>query len=99
MQEDIAPSMLKAFNAMYPTEPSLSDPASQACTAIQFAEPAYRYWCTQIREHPRMHRKQWEYCYILQTLSVAGVLSPGRRGLGFGVGSEPLTAVFASRGV
>lgn len=45
-----------------------------------------------------MHRKQWEFTYIAQALAVHGVLAPGRRGIGFGVGREPLAALFASRG-
>lgn len=79
-------------------EPSLIHPVSQACTASQMEEPAYAYWCDQIHEAPRSHRKQWEFCYIAQVLSLAGVLNPGRSGLGFGVGAEPLGALFASRG-
>ena len=78
--------------------PRLTDPVSQACTESQFREGAYAYWCEQFREQPRTHRKQWEFCYIAQALSLAGVLSPGRVGLGFGVGAEPLGAVFAARG-
>ncbi len=80
-------------------EPSLARPTSQACTESQFHEPAYAYWCGQFRELPRTHRKQWEFCYILQALSVRGKLSPEALGLGFGVGEEPLTALFAARGV
>lgn len=78
--------------------PNLTDPVSQSCTANQFHEEAYAYWCEQIGEQPRNHRKQWEFCYIAQALSLAGVLTPGRIGLGFGVGAEPLGALFASRG-
>lgn len=78
--------------------PSLARPVSQACTRSQMDEPAYAYWCEQIRERPREHRKQWEFCYIAQVLATAGMLAPGRRGLGFGVGEEPLAAVFAARG-
>ncbi|PNU05159.1 hypothetical protein A8V01_04425 [Novosphingobium guangzhouense] len=72
---------------------------SQACTQAQFEDPAYAYWCEQIGEVPRTHRKQWEFCYILQVLARYGMLAPGLRGLGFGVGSEPLAALFAARGV
>lgn len=78
--------------------PTLATPISQACTANQFLEDAYAYWCEQIGEEQRTHRKQWEFCYIAQALSLAGALSPGRRGLGFGVGAEPLGALFAARG-
>lgn len=80
-------------------DPSLTHPVSQACTQSQFAEPAYAYWCQQIHEVPRLHRKQWEFCYILQALARYGAMAPGLRGLGFGVGEEPLSAFFASRGI
>lgn len=80
-------------------EPSLADPVSQLCTEAQFAEPGYARWCAAIGEPPRLHRKQWEFCYILQVLEARGMLAPGRRGLGFGVGREPLVAAMAARGV
>ncbi|MGD0622583.1 MAG: class I SAM-dependent methyltransferase [Thermacetogeniaceae bacterium] len=44
------------------------------------------------------HRKLWEHCYIYQALSELGLLTPGIRGLGFGVGREPLVSLFASCG-
>ncbi|MET0247948.1 MAG: hypothetical protein ABW182_14455 [Sphingomonas sp.] len=78
--------------------PNLYRPVSQACTQDQMIDPAYAYWCARIAEVPRMHRKQWEFCYILQVLARYGMLAPGLRGLGFGVGGEPLAAVFAARG-
>jgi SAM-dependent methyltransferase len=77
---------------------SLTHPVSQGCTQSQMAEPAYAWWCAQIFEEPKTHRKQWEFCFILQALARNGMLAPGLRGLGFGVGAEPLTALFASRG-
>lgn len=78
--------------------PSLAHPVSQACTRNQFDEPSYADWCSQIDERAWLHRKQWEFVYIAQVLDVYGMLAPGRRGLGFGVGSEPLSAIFAARG-
>ena len=83
----------------YEGEPSLTCPVSQACTQSQIAEPAYAYWCRQICEEPRAHRKQWEFCFILQALATRGLLAPDFRGLGFGVGEEPLSALFARHGV
>lgn len=77
---------------------SLDRPISQPCTARQFDDASYAYWCQRIGEAPRTHRKQWEFCYIAQVLASSGVLVPGRRGLGFGVGNEPLVAMFASAG-
>lgn len=79
-------------------EPSLHSPVSQACTQAQMTELAYLHWCEQIGEQPRLHRKQWEFCYILQALARYGMMAPGLRGLGFGVGGEPLAALLAARG-
>lgn len=45
-----------------------------------------------------VHRKMWEWLYICEALHRAGMLVPGRRGLGFGVGREPLVALFARMG-
>lgn len=78
--------------------PQLARPVSQACTRSQLDEETYAYWCGQIGENRRVHRKQWEFCYIAQVLATAGKLAPGQRGLGFGVGEEPLAALFAARG-
>lgn len=50
------------------------------------------------REQFRFHRKIWEWCYIYQALKERDLLRPGKKGLGFGVGTEPLTAAFASHG-
>jgi hypothetical protein len=44
------------------------------------------------------HRKQWEWAYITQVLYENGFLKPGKKGLVFGVGTEPLPALFASMG-
>jgi hypothetical protein len=78
--------------------PSLAALGSQLCTASQFDEPKYARWCAAIREQPRHHRKQWEFVWILEALHRAGMLRPGRRGLGFGCGREPIAAVLASHG-
>jgi hypothetical protein len=45
-----------------------------------------------------LHRKMWEWLFIAEALSEHGVLRPGHVGLGFGVGQEPLVALFASYG-
>ena len=79
-------------------EPTLADPVVQLCTEAQFREPDYARWCEAIAEAPRLHRKQWEFVYILQVLERHGMLAPGRRGLGFGCGREPLAAAMAARG-
>lgn len=81
----------------YPA-PLLENPSSQLCTANQMVTPIYRSWCADLNSPPRFSRKQWEFVYIMQALKVAGMLQPGKQGLGFGCGSEPLTGVFAKYG-
>lgn len=44
------------------------------------------------------HRKLWEFIYILQALYERNKLCPGCCGVGFGVGTEALPAIFAARG-
>jgi len=48
---------------------------------------------------PFKHRKMWEFCFILAVVEACGLYRPNARGIGFGVGSEPLPAVFARGGV
>jgi methyltransferase family protein/uncharacterized protein DUF4214 len=72
---------------------------SQACTQRQIESSSFRYWATRLRERPGgLHRKLWEWCFLSQALYERGMLVEGRRGLGFAVGTEPLTALFASFG-
>ena len=78
--------------------PSLEDPISQACTQSQTDSAVFAYWCRRLQESPFHHRKQWEWCYIMQALAVHGMLAPGRVGLGFGVGTEPLADLMVSYG-
>jgi hypothetical protein len=78
--------------------PSFVHPISQACTFSQMQDPHYKEWCRRLVEPWHPHRKLWEWCYIGQACMEAGVLEPDRRGLGFGVGTEPLASYFASRG-
>lgn len=72
--------------------------AHGTCAASDFLDPRYRSACTALAQVPRFHRKQWEFAYILHHLDRLEMLAPGRRGVGFGVGLEPLPAAFAARG-
>jgi 2-polyprenyl-3-methyl-5-hydroxy-6-metoxy-1,4-benzoquinol methylase len=71
---------------------------SQLCNQEFFGLPLYQYWVNMIKEEPILYRKQWEFVYIIQTLYENGMLLPGKKGLGFGCGTEPLPALFASCG-
>jgi SAM-dependent methyltransferase len=74
--------------------PVRSGPVTQA----QFMTPEFLFWCNRLKEAPRWHRKLWEFVTICQALWERGMLRSGRRGCGFGVGQEPLPALFASLG-
>jgi SAM-dependent methyltransferase len=66
------------------------------CRSSDFFKSEYLFWCEQIKEKPRFHRKQWEYVFILNSLYEKNLLKPDNYGLGFAVGNEPLPDLFAS---
>jgi hypothetical protein len=77
-------------------EPSLEKPVCQLCTSEQMAGQRYADLCAELGVNAQLpHRKLWEFAFILAALKCKGVLEPGRRGLGFGTGTEPLPCVFA----
>jgi SAM-dependent methyltransferase len=77
-----------------------SSPFMQHSTvaASDFLHARYHAICKQLCGPPVWHRKQWEWVFIIHHLQRAGVLRPGSRGVGFGVGQESLPALFASYG-
>jgi hypothetical protein len=81
-------------------EPTFPNLVWQLCTTAQTRAPAYLEWCDVIGRRPdSQRRKVWEYCYALQGLHEQLGLRAGQRGLGFGVGQEPMPSVFAARGI
>jgi SAM-dependent methyltransferase len=72
---------------------------SRLCTQAQLSEPWFEKWLAAMHEPAVVHRKTWEFAYVAEVLDAMGLLEPGRRGLGFGVGREALVSFFASRGV
>lgn len=87
-----------------PVTPSDAWPAarvfdrSPVCRQADFETPWFAWWTASLGEGLRYHRKLWEFVFIAQALHERGLLRMGARGLGFGVGQEPLPAYFASRG-
>jgi hypothetical protein len=80
---------------------------SQLCSAESLRSPALRAWAERLRpmwaavddgREVMLHRKMWEWLFIAESLRERGMLAPGRTGLGFGVGREPLVALFADAG-
>jgi hypothetical protein len=82
---------------------------SIACRHADFALPWYKERESElkIREIYSTHsasqvefvnRKFWEWCVIIQALQERSKLAPGSLGLGFAVGTEPLSSLFAAKG-
>jgi SAM-dependent methyltransferase len=81
---------------------------SQVCAEASLFSPELQPWSERLRPvwdpggvDPRpvmVHRKMWEWLFICAVLDEHAMLGPGRRGLGFGVGREPLVALFAGLG-
>jgi hypothetical protein len=71
---------------------------STLCRQEHFDHPVYPYWAHRLNVGVRYHRKNWEFVFICQALHERRKLQPGNRGLGFGVGREPLPALFAAHG-
>ncbi len=81
---------------------------SQLCSAESLRSAELRAWANRLRpmwasgdddgRDVMLHRKMWEWLFIAEALRERGLLAPGRAGLGFGVGQEPLVALFADAG-
>jgi SAM-dependent methyltransferase len=88
------------FPQTEPTEDPRFPPhvRSRLCTQAQLRDPWFAKWCAAFKEPPLVNRKYWEFAYIAEVLDSLGMLEEGQRGLGFGVGRDPLASLFASRG-
>jgi len=71
---------------------------SELCKAAHQLTGWYKRWCGELQEDIVLHRKQWEYVYILQSLWERDCIGEGRKGLVFAAGSEPLPALLAAHG-
>lgn len=69
------------------------------CIAVDFEADWYRRWARLIGYPAARHPKFWETAAIAEALTERGMLAPGKRGLGMGVGQEALPSIFASKGV
>ena len=68
------------------------------CSASDFFHPRYAEICAMLKTTPVLHRKHWEWVYIIHKLLTSDIVGEGRRGIVFGVGQEKLPALFASLG-
>ncbi len=71
---------------------------SKLCVQRDFDTSWYYFWLKEMCYGFTYHRKFWEFCYIAQNLYAHGGLAPGKTGVGFGCGEEPLASLFAKYG-
>jgi len=92
--------------------PTFERLVSQVVSAAQFSEPSFDKlrqvlfpqevrvaWGSEQARVDVLHRKTWEFCYILRAAEQDGKLAPGLTAVGFGVGQEPLPAALAQFGL
>ena len=72
--------------------------AHSTCCVRDFLHPEFQRFCRAMGNPLAFHRKVWEWVFILHHAVRTGAIGPGKRALGFGVGSEPLPATFAAMG-
>jgi len=72
---------------------------SKPTTQLDIESPWLWHWCQRLDTAVIYHRKVWEFAYVLQVLWENGMLQPGKRGIGFGCGEEPIPSFLASLGV
>ena len=104
--------VLRALSAWRSHLPFVSAPprkkpfVSRLCTEAELRSPRFLQWLALLQKNKvdeagnpvQLHRKFWEWCFICETLQASGMLMPGKRGLGFAVGREPLASCFAGQG-
>ena len=72
--------------------------AYSTCSAVDMQNPHYVEFCQTAIIPPVFHRKAWEWAFVTHHLLRHRAIGPGKRGLVFGVGTEPLPSYFSSLG-
>lgn len=72
---------------------------SRCCTQGDFCSPHFQKIAEEMHLPSGIHRKYWEFVYIVQALETNHVLQEHKSGIGFAVGLEPLPSFFAGRKV
>lgn len=80
------------------TEPWPATALGRLCQEREIRSDWYARWTTRLGSHPQYNRKQWEHIAIAEAVQALGIARPGSRGLGFGVGQEPMPALLAGLG-
>ena len=89
-QQDFSSSWYKNWRQLIANAAPALEPESQA---------VWGFIWDGMKNDKTMHRKLWEWTAIAQALEERGLLAPGRKGIGYAVGREPMASLFAARGV
>ena len=95
---ELAKTLAEALPPLPSNGPFDVDLESKPSTQADLEANWTRHWSSELRVTHVMHRKIWELAYVLQVIWQTGNMQPGRRGLGFGCGEEPLPSYLASKG-
>lgn len=79
--------------------PNLTAPVSQLCTSEQMEGEPFESLCQAAGAQIAYHRKSWEHAYVWAALAYSGIIHPGKKVLGFGVGLEATPAALAQLGI
>ena len=109
--DDVARQVLDQLEQARPWEKSLFVPkiglapavstsfmAYSTCSAVDYHRAEFERISAELARPPQYHRKLWEWVFITHHLRRLGVVAPGKRGLGFGVGTETMPSLFARDG-
>lgn len=99
---------LISFHSYYRTDGGIlpifiGDPGDKVTSRLANRAEGKSKWCQELLDEMkdgiyREHRKQWEFCFMANTLDHFGKLKDGKKGIGFAVGQEPLAGYFVKKG-
>lgn len=109
--DDIAERVLKRIEQARPWAKNLFVPrlgmaaavsrpfmAYSTCSAADCEAEEFIGLCSELARSAQYHRKIWEWVFITHHLRRLGMVRAGKRGLGFGVGTETMPSLFAKGG-
>lgn len=96
---EVARQLAGALPVRKDLQPQAITLSSKPCTQEDMESDWCAYWLSRLHSPVIFHRKLWEFAFILQVLWQHGHLEGGKRGLGFGCGTEPIPSLLASYGI
>lgn len=74
-------------------------PKWSASISNDFFTSWFRKSCAELKIEPVLHRKIWEFAFIINNLDYYGFIETDTTGIGFGCGTEPIPSYLASKGI